>query len=140
MLYLGHGMSNFKKESCHQGFPFGHQSRTSGRPTHHEASSDCHGKFPPSADSLSWRDLEHEWTDFGESHVLFKGVFLGTACYVLEGFSEDSLVPRAANLSRATSIFDCTFSMLAITLPTFSMASQMTNEIYKCHLFWVVWE
>jgi hypothetical protein len=79
--------------------------------------------------------LEHEWTDFGESHVLFKGVFLGTACYVLEGFSEDSLVPRAANLSRATSIFDCTFSMLAITLPTFSMASQMTNEIYKCHLF-----
>ena len=115
MLYLGHGMSNFKKESCHQGFPFGYQSRT--------------------ADSLSWRDLEHEWTDFGESHVLFKGVFLGTACYVLEGFSEDSLVPRAANLSRATSIFDCTFSMLAITLPTFSMASQMTNEIYKCHLF-----
>ena len=53
--------------------------------------------------------------------------FLGNACYVLEGFSEASLVPRAANLSRATSIFDWTFSMLAITLPTFSMASQITT-------------
>lgn len=67
------------------------------------------------------------WTDFGKSLVLFKGFFLGNACYVLEGFSEASLVPRAANLSRATSIFDWTFSMLAITLPTFSMASQITT-------------